>query len=159
MGTICPACGKLDDRSDEDQCPHCGAYYAKVRRPSPSTPDKPQHPSGATRFGYAAALIVVGLGVVFAFGTPRPGTDSNDQDALREARTTCLDALPDLVRYPATLEVSRLNIGDTRMDNGNILLDIPFTAQNAFGVPSEHNSRCQTSPDGTELVAINVLDR
>ena len=160
MATICPRCRKLDNRAPDDtdgQCPHCGVLYAKAR--SPRTP-----PTPSTRINDNPALKMIGLGIaavlalaiVYQFSGSTSAPPDPARAELSAARSLCYDALRGEVS-DRTLRIQQFNIGDTRLPNDNILLNIPFSVENAFGHRPRQDARCQTTPDGTSVVSLGIL--
>src|SRR5882762_5780070 len=100
----CPKCGHTQD--DTVKCKSCGVYFAKLHKPTVSSPPRSSHPvAGAPRIGFGALL---GTALITAVVVSHFMRRSDPHDAARSpAHPDALAAAPPTTTAMPSMEVSR----------------------------------------------------
>lgn len=66
----------------------------------------------------------------------------------------CVDAIKQQVNYPATFDEKTLSIRAYKGTSGNVVVEVPFTAKNGFGVEIESMGKCVIDTQNNSTVEI-----
>ncbi|UNU74033.1 hypothetical protein LU293_03835 [Moraxella nasovis] len=70
------------------------------------------------------------------------GAESEKLAEPSEYIRPCIEGIKARVNYPATFDEKTLSIRAYKGTSGNVVVNVPFTAKNGFGVEEEHQARC-----------------
>ncbi|WP_018875296.1 hypothetical protein [Thioalkalivibrio sp. ALJ8] len=163
MATICPRCGKLDDRpqdQNDGQCPHCGVLYEKARHAaaeSRKVPEaKPVAPRVIRGFVYGASLLAIGFFLVQHFDDQ--DAETGDRPQTHQVTTACADSIRSAADRPDTVSVSYLTAESTQVPDGTIAVRLHFSAENEQGIEIDYIARCNVTAEG-EVQSFNTQHR
>ncbi|ALT07399.1 hypothetical protein [Moraxella bovoculi] len=66
----------------------------------------------------------------------------------------CVDAIKQQLNYPATFDEKTLSIRAYKGTSGNVVVEVPFTAKNGFGVEIENMGKCVIDTQNNSTVEI-----
>ncbi len=80
-----------------------------------------------------------------------------ESDKLADAHKyirPCVDAIKQQLNYPATFDEKTLSIRAYKGTSGNVVVEVPFTAKNGFGVEIENTGKCIIDTQNNSTVEI-----
>ena len=169
----CRKCGAPEGMGRK--CPECGADYALGGGGNQLGGGGNQ--AGGSGEDWAAqmtrnhpllSLLLIVLVGAFAWvsvssmfsGSGNDSSDSADRPQLeraaeRKAWAACRDHLYSIATRPGALSVGAFRSQTRTMPAGNIVVHIPFSEENLFGVKVTQQINCSISPEG-RVVSANV---